>query len=350
MAVAGGPPSDHLNYFRRVAEVVRKYEFFALLRWGETRAPALPRIGRSLLPSQNVADLAHGSTLDFPGATLDGVEFTLSGRARIRSVFLGLTGPMGPLPLHLTEFAQYEQRYARSRPFGRFLDLLTDRFLQYFFRAWADTQPAVHADRKDDDRFADYLTWLSGARAGVPPGAALPLRARLPYLGIYISKRSPSAIQDCLVHLLKVRAGIQEFIARWRTIVPQDRTRIGRQGAFNVLGQGAVLGRRVNVVDDTFRVTLDLADMREYGDYLPSGAKFALAREALDALAPSHLDWEIELHIDERKVTRAALDGATALGWTSWLQPQGRPTLRRDARLVRGHDRRADSTIQETAP
>ena len=74
------------------------------------------------------------------------------GRAKLRGLWLGLTGPMGALPTHLTEFAFYERRYAKTQPFGDFLDLLAGRMLQLFYRVWADSQPTAQADRPDDDR------------------------------------------------------------------------------------------------------------------------------------------------------------------------------------------------------
>ena len=78
---------------------------------------------------------------------MDEIEPSTGGRLRVRSLFLGLTGPMGALPIHLTEYAFYERRMGEKRPFGRWLDVLTDRMLQFFYRAWADGQPAVQADR-----------------------------------------------------------------------------------------------------------------------------------------------------------------------------------------------------------
>src|SRR5690348_12070889 len=120
MADSGRSAPHHLNFLREAAASANRFGFFALLRHAESRAPELPRIGRSRQPTLNIADFAHSPRLDFPGATIEQIEFGKTGRARIRALFLGLTGPMGPLPLHLTEFAHYERRYSQMQPFGRF--------------------------------------------------------------------------------------------------------------------------------------------------------------------------------------------------------------------------------------
>jgi len=332
MADPGRSTPHHLNFLREAAAAANRFGFFALLRHAEARAGQLPRIGRSKLPTQNIADFGHSSTLDFPGATVDRIDFARNGRARIRTLFLGLTGPMGPLPLHLTEFAHYEKRYAQAQPFGRFLDLITDRLLQFFYRAWADSQPVTHADRPAEDAFGGYLGTLGGIPAQTRH-SAFPWQARIHYLGAFASRRNPAVLQDCLSHLLRVSALVQEFIPLSRHILPQDRTRIGRNGGFNHLGANAVLGGRVRVIDDTVRIRLQVRNMAEYRDFLPQGKRFALVAESSAALLPSHIDWQLQIEIPEFKVESASLDGKSQLGWSAWMTRQRRPVYRRDARL-----------------
>lgn len=338
MAPADGSPPDHLShlrFLREAKESVKHYGFFALVRGAEARAKGLPRVGRSRQPAQNVVDMAHAPTLQFPGQTIDDIEFTPTGRGRIRSHFLGLTGPMGALPLHLTEYAFYERRRARAQPFGRFLDLLTDRMLQFFYRAWADSQPGVQAERPEDDRFAHYLAALSGGMEGAAGSDDFPARARLHYAGVFAGRRSAAVLQDALSHLLRTPVRLREFIVRWRDVEPSDRTRIGVTGGFNQLGRDTVLGGRVVIAEDTFRVVVRTRDMDEYEAFLPGSTRHEVARAALQALAPSHLDWELELEIADNKARPLQLNGKGRLGHTSWLTPLGTEDLRADARLRR---------------
>lgn len=338
MAAADRPASQHLGFLQRIAGDVRRYGILALLRALEARAPDLPRIGGARLPEQNVADLVQVPHLAFPGNTLE--EATVSGgRARVEGYWLGLTGPMGPLPLHLTEFAYYERRYSKSRPFGRFLDLLAGRMLQFFYRAWADSQPAAHADRPQDDRFAGYLAQLSGAMEGVRPDSAFPAQARLHYAGLFASRRSAAGIQDALAHLLRTPVQLREFQPRWREIDAADRTRLGQ--AFNGLGTDAVLGGKVRSVSDAFQVVVRARTFRDYEGFLPTGGRFKIAAEAIDAFAPSHLEWDMELEVDEQAVRPTRLDGMSRLGWTSWMAPGGEGGVRADARLGRSARRLA---------
>ena len=332
MAAEDGPPEQHLGFLRSIAEAAKRYGLFPVVRGAEARAPSLPRVGRARLPAQSIVDLAQIPSASFPAPTIESVEFR-HGRGQLNGFWLGLTGPMGALPAHLTEFATYERRYAKSRPFGRFLDLLANRMLQLFYRAWGDSQPVVQADRPEDDRFAGYIAALTGATEGVGEHAAFPARARLHYAALFASKRSASAIEDALGHLLNQPMRVLEYQPRWRDIDPGDQTRLG--SSFATLGVDTMAGRRVLVASDAFRVVIRANSFAEYEAVMPSSPRFRIASEALDAFAPSHLEWDIMVEMEERHARPARLDGRVRLGWTSWLDPGRSEKIRADAHLRR---------------
>jgi type VI secretion system protein ImpH len=334
MATKSGSPPQHLSFFAASAKNARRFGVFSLLRGGEARAQELPRIGTSRLPSQNIVDLNQIPHVAFPDSTLESIEIK-GARAAVNGYWLGLTGPMGALPLHLSEFGMNERRYGQKRPFGRFLDVLAGRMLQFFYRAWADSQPAAHADRPADDRFAGYLAAISGAGEDVPGKAAFPARARLHYASLFASHRSAAGIQDALTHLLATPVRVQEFLARWRDIEPGDRSRLGAPGGFNALGSDTVAGSSVRAYTDAFRVVVRARSFSEYESFLPTGLQFKIAAEALDAFTPTHLEWELEVELDEAEARPARLDGRTRMGWTSWMAPTGAGGVRAEARLRR---------------
>lgn len=318
MAAADGPPAQHLTHLTRAGEGARRHGLFEVLRGAEARALRLPRIGRARRPNQSIADLAQAPALGFPAPTLESVTVE-RGRGLVTGHWLGLLGPMGPLPTHLTEFAHYERRYARTRPFGRFLDLLANRMLQLFYRAWGDSQPVVHADRPDDDRFVRYLSALSGATEGARAASAFPAAARVHYAALFASRRSAVAIEDALSDLLGQRVRVTEYSPRWRDIDGEDQTRLGSR--FAVLGGDAMAGRRVKSASDAFRVTVHAATLAEAEALLPSGRTFRILAEAIDAFAPGHLEWDLVVELPEAEARAARLDGRSRLGWTGWLAP-----------------------------
>lgn len=333
MAAEDRPQEHYLTFLKRIADQSRLFSLFAALRGLEARAPERPPVGLSKLPEQDIADLRQIPHMQFPGSTLGKVE-QRRGRAVLAGYWLGLTGPMSPLPLHLSEFALYEERYGKKRPFGAFLDLLAGRFLQLFYRAWASAEPATHADRTGSNRFADYVDALSGAGEGAGDDSAFPRLARLHYAALFASRRSAGAIEQGLGHLLGMTVAVEEFQPRWRTIAPADRTRLG--GQFSTLGD-AMLGARVLQVSDAFSVRVMVPDLARFRDLLPTGRLFPIASEALTALAPGHLEWDLVLCLPKQAAPAARLDGTAPLGWSSWLGQASRrgdpAALSRDVHL-----------------
>lgn len=327
---------QHLSFLAQAKEEARFYGMFPLVRGAEARALSMPRVGTAKRPENNIVDLVQQPVLNFAAATIHDIN-TKGGRTKIAGHWLGLTGPMGALPTHLSEFAFYEKRYAKKHPFGDWLDMLAGRMLQLFYRAWADSQPAALADRPNEDRFSDYLAAISGAMEGVGERAAFSARARVHYAGLYASRRSAVGIEDALSHLMCQPTKLLEFQPRWRDLEKDDLTRLGRDYA--TLGADAMLGTRVRSASDAFRVVIRAKNFRDYQSLLPTSRRFAIAAEALDAFAPSHIEWDLCLEIEDGQAPPARLDAKAQLGWTSWVKPRKKTgsskTIRADAHLRR---------------
>lgn len=346
MARTPRPAPDHLSYLRRAATAVASVSPLGLLRGAEARAHDMPLIGQAKLPADDVVNMTHVPSLAFPAATLDRISVQ-NGHAVVEGNWLGLTGPMGPLPLHLTEYAAHERRYAPRQPFGSFLDVLTGRMLQLFYRAWASAVPAASLDRGQDDHFGRKIAALTGAKDGSGGGEAFPAHARLRYAALFASPRSPSGIGDAVSDLLRLPARIVEHVARWHDIEPGDQSILG--GGYASLGWDAVVGRRTYTVEDAVRVVVRVGTARDYLDLLPGGARYDLLVEAMDAFLPPHLEWEAELAVDSAAIRPARLGATSQLGWSSWVGPLQPGHIRSDTRLGANARRLAQHAIQENA-
>ncbi|MBU7581262.1 MAG: type VI secretion system baseplate subunit TssG [Porphyrobacter sp.] len=331
MAAEDRDARAYLSFAEQAAAEPRRFSLFALVRGLAARARGKPPVGRSRMPSQDVVRLRQIPHTHFPAPTL--AEITLrDGRAEAAGYWLGLTGPMSPLPLHLTEFAAYERRYANKYPFGDFLDLIAGRFLQLFYRAWAVSQPAVEADRGDGDKFAGFIGALTGADEGAAETSLFGPTMRLHYAALFASRRSAGAIAGGLSHLLGLEVTLREFVPVLRDIHPDDQTRLGRQ--HHRLGE-AVLGKRAYLVDDRFEVRITAPTNHHFRRLLPGGDLFPLAAEALDALAPSHLEWGMTLCLPQGEVKPTRLGDQSRLGWSSWIGTAQNDDIRDNVHLRR---------------
>src|SRR5262245_8224474 len=138
-----------------------RFDFFMMMRRLERTFRDRPRIGDSRSLREDFVLLGQDPFMDFPASNLSRVEPANSGQIRVHAKFLGLLGPQGALPLSTTEEA-YGWALNRDEAFPRFLDVFNHRFLQLFFRAWADARPIVQHDRPDADRFLVYVGAMIG--------------------------------------------------------------------------------------------------------------------------------------------------------------------------------------------
>ncbi|MFZ0709303.1 MAG: type VI secretion system baseplate subunit TssG, partial [Terrimicrobiaceae bacterium] len=107
---AGQQTSDVIE---RLAAEPFAFDFFRALRLLESRFPKKPRIGKSLTPRDDPVRFGQVPSLAFSPSTL--AEFHAGDDAhpaKLSVNFLGLFGPNGPIPLHITEYARERQRHA----------------------------------------------------------------------------------------------------------------------------------------------------------------------------------------------------------------------------------------------
>ena len=318
---------------------------FAIVRHIEARSAGLPRLGAARLPAQNAVDLAQEPAMGFVASTMAKVE-PHHGRQQLRGYWLGLTGPMGPLPSHMTEYAAHERRFAKSAPYSDWLDVLAGRMLQLFYRAWAESQPAAHADRPGDDRFAGWLGMLTGATEGANANGAFFAHARTHYAPVFAGSGSAVSIEDALGHLLRQPVRVLEYQPKWRSFEVEDRTCLA--GNFATLGRDDVLGRRVFSAADAFRVVVRAQNLRDYRSMLPGGQRFGVAAEAIEAFKPTHLEWDLCVELADRDAPPLRLDGAARLGWSSWVKRAGAASTTAPVRAD-AHLRKSSLTKRKTA-
>ena len=221
-----------------------RFDFFAVMRTLEARHADKPRIGESAALREEYLSLGQDPFSVFPDSNLSKADEDRAGRLRVLVRFLGLLGPQGALPSALNEEASlYLMRGDDALP--RFLDLFNNRFLQLFYRAWANARPIAQADRPDADRFRAYIGSTIGL--GSPLAANLdsvPDAVKLHYAGLMGAQaKSASRMASLISGVFGLRCAVQEFVGTWLVLPVADRSRVG--GVNATLGQALMLGERI---------------------------------------------------------------------------------------------------------
>lgn len=349
---ANRPPALPAPLIDRLGETPEMFDFFATMRALEANNPQGPRIGDSDALREEYVTLGQDPFVVFPASNLSKAETDKAGRLRVLVRFLGLMGPQGALPLTTSEEAlTYLERGDDALP--RFFDLFNNRFLQLFFRAWADARPIAQADRPHDDHFRLYVGAAIGN--GSPLARELdsvPDPVKLCFAGLMgAGAKSASRLASLVTGVFGTRAEVEEFAGAWLTLDMGDRSRLGM--ANGTLGGTLMLGERMFSVSDKFRLVLHAASLAEFETYLPTGQRAEQLSDLVTFFLGEALDWDVELALPAREARPMVLGRNGRLGWTSWMAPDWsvRPdTIRRDARFhVHERVREARARAREAA-
>jgi len=307
---------------RELEALANRYEFFEALRRLECAHPDKPRVGKSKKLVDDPLRLSQEPSLAFASSTIASFRGGRDGKpARMFVYFLGLFGPNGPLPLHLTEYARNRQRDYGDTTFRSFLDLFHHRILGLFYRAWADGRPTVNFDRPRADRFAMYVGSLVGmATPALRDRDAVSDLAKLHHAGNLSGQtKHAEGLRGMLEQFFEIRVIIDEFVGVWLDLPLSSRWLLGRSRETGTLGRSTVLGPRVWDRQQKFRIVFGPLKMRDYERLIPSHESVRRLAALVRNYTGDSLYWEVGLVLQKENVPRLVLGGTERLGWTTWL-------------------------------
>jgi len=305
-----------------VAKAPYRYDFFSLLRAIECVTPDRARLGQATRPVDEPIRLGQEASLAFAPSTLAYVEEGKGERPpRVGVYFLGMLGPNGPLPLHLTEYARDRERNAGDPTMVRFLDLFHHRTMALFYRAWANAQPTVSHDRPNSDRFMAYV----GSMLGIGSPALqnrdeFPDHAKRYYAGrLGAQTRNAEGLRAMIGEYLKLPTDLEEFIGEWTPLLEEERWRISRPPFAGALGVSTILGARAWQRQTKFRLVFGPLKRDQFQSLLPGSPRLKRLIALVRNYVGDSLNWDVRLFLDKRVSQPLRLDRVTRLGWTSWL-------------------------------
>jgi type VI secretion system protein ImpH len=316
------PSRSAVSFLSELARAPFRFDLFYTLRRIEGAHPQLPLLGRAARPADEPLRVGQEPSLAFAASSIAALEPAKDGLPpRLMIHAFGLFGPNGPMPQHVTEFARERLRNFDDATFVRFVDILHQRLILLFYRAWAQPQSVVSLDRPDDDDFSRYVGSLIGIGARTQRGRdAVPDHAKFANTSHFVRlTRNVEGLKFALQEFFAVDVRIVEFCCRWLRLNADERTRLGRKGPGSALGQGAIAGNAVWDGQSRFRVRLGPLRLAQYEQFLPIGARFAALVAWVRNYVGVEIGWDTQLVLRNDEVPTARLGGASRLGWTTWI-------------------------------
>jgi len=320
-----------IDLFEALQRKPYAFHFFQALRRLECRYREQPRLGKAMRLRDDPVRLTQEPSMAFAPSTL--ASFNPGDQEhppRLAEYFLGLFGPQGPLPLHLTEYAYERKRGYNDRTFSRFADIFHHRMLSLFYRAWANAQPTVNFDRPETNRFDVYIGAAFGL--GMPSlwnRDTAPDLAKFHYSGrLACQTRNAEGLEAILADFFHLPVGIETFVGHWLPLSPTSQCRLGETPTTGLLGMTAVIGERVWDRQYKFRIVIGPMGLAEFQRFLPGSDSLRRLVAWVRNYIGNELLWDVNLVLRKEEVPSLKLGQQSQLGWTTWLTSQ---PLARDA-------------------
>src|SRR5689334_2788636 len=136
------------------------FQFFQAIRLLERMQPEREPLG-GYDTRREIVKLTTNIRTAFPASQIQSIQWTAESTPTLVINFMGLTGPMGVMPLYYSELI-FERVRAKDRAFHAFLDIFNHRMVSLFYAAWEKYRFQVAYERGERDRFSQYLLDLIG--------------------------------------------------------------------------------------------------------------------------------------------------------------------------------------------
>lgn len=325
MASEGRTTTSALEFLTEVSEKPHSYGFFQTVRRINCLYENKPLTGHSFKPADDPIRFTQAPYTFFAPSTIAHLKIDNSDPyPRLSQRFLGLFGPNGPLPLHLTEYARDRSRHHHDQTLAAFADMFHHRVISLFYAAWSQSQPVVQFDRPAEDRYAMYVGALFGL--GSPSLRNLDSMHHVSKLGFagHLSSlpRHVSGLMSLIKGYFRIPTQVVEFIAHWMRIPQEDLVRLGDVGMNGSLGCDTIIGEKVWQRQDKFQLRLGPMSLDMYESFLPSGKSFDALVSAVRNYVGIEYIWEVNLVLKKQEKPVTCLGKSGVLGWTSWLETE----------------------------
>lgn len=308
-----------------------RFDFFQAVRLLEGIYRDRHVIGGDAQPTEEIVRFRNHLSLSFPPSDIAGLEPRGEARhpADMTVAFMGLVGATGTLPRHYTELL-LERAKAKDRTFLDFLDMISHRFVSFFYRAWEKHRVVVGYERAmvhgtyDDPVSRSLLALIGLAPPALQNNLGVEARSLVRFAGL-LGKRPATAhsLETCLEGYVKAPVRITQFVGEWLTLEEEDWTSLSGNDRNNRLGMSAVAGTHVWDQQAGFQVRLGPLGYSDFASMLPSGVVFPRIVQVIRYYVGEALGFHIRLILKGADVPDCHLTETQAyvpqLGWNTWL-------------------------------
>ncbi len=326
MATASGPEDFDVERWP-IASMLDsepyRFEFFQAVRLLSRMYPHRDVAGRFNNPSEEVVRFGAHPDASFPASEIQSLDRS-QVPAQMRVNFMGLTGPLGMLPLPYTSLVR-ERLREKDSSMRDFFDIFNHRIISLFCLAFEKYRFSIPYERGERDRFSYHVLALIGlGTPGLQDRQDIADDSLLFYSGLLsLHARSAVALRQLLIDYYNVPIEIEQFVGVWRPVDTGSQCSFSDENNYSErLGFGAMVGDEIWDQQSRVRIRLGPLTMKQYMDFLPGGEAHRGIRALTEFYAGGEYDMELQLVLKREEVPPCELSGGEGpqLGWTSWVK------------------------------
>lgn len=353
-------------FLHRLREDPYGIDFFQCIRRLEALFPELPGVGLSDRAGEDPVRFCQEPSLAFAPSNLR--KYLPAGprsAPRLFLSFMGMLGPNGPLPLHLTDHARQREIHSKDFTFSRFLDVFNHRMVSLFYRAWGACNLTASADRSgfvtkgglsqqgrdealrtDSNRYCVYIGSLFGVGMdSLRHRDSVPDLAKLHYAGRLAGQhKNAEGLVATIGAYFGVPVAIDEFTGAWLDLPDDHRCRLGSKppGADRspsrlgtATGGAAVAGARAWGPHAAFRLRIGPVGLETFMGLLPRSPNEQRLKDWIRLYAGEEFSWQAVVSLRHDEVPKTRLGDRSILGYTTWIRSKPESDDRNDM-VLRG--------------
>ncbi|HWC98589.1 MAG TPA: type VI secretion system baseplate subunit TssG [Candidatus Sulfopaludibacter sp.] len=302
-----------------------RFDFFQAVRLLCLMHPERRVPGRFTNPEDEVARFGAATSIAFPASQIQALDMKKEP-ATMQVNFMGLTGPLGVLPLDYSRTVIDRER-ARDTAMRDFFDLFNHRMLSLFYQAWEKYRFNLAYERGERDRLSNHVMALMGlGTPGLRDRQEVADDSLLFYSGVMsMHTRSATALRHVLMDYFGVPVNVEQFVGAWYAVERDAQCCLGQDLSDSErLGVGAVVGDEIWDQQSRARIQLGPLSLEQYLDFLPGGEGHRQVRALAGFFAGGEIDLELQLVLKREDVPAFELkqqgEQEPQLGWTSWIK------------------------------
>ena len=303
-----------------------EFQFFQAVRLLERMLPERSPVGLFVSPTREVVRFGAHPGVAFPASQIQAIHWPESSTPLLVVNFMGLTGPMGILPLYYSELLMERVR-VKDAALRSFFDIFNHRMISLFYQAWQKYRIAIAYERGERDRLSHHLLDLIGlGTKGLQERQAVEDDALLFYSGLLsLHPRSATALKQLLWDYFDVPVEVEQLIGAWYRLDIPTQCCFDRGSTYSEqAGLGAIVGDEIWDQQSGVRIHLGPLSLTQYLDFLPTGSAYQPLKALVRFFGGDQITFEVQLILKKGEVPVCELGAETEeapmLGWVSWAK------------------------------